>query len=168
MTVGWIIGAGLFALLAAGCSSENHSATTAPTVTQSAAGKPVVGFSDKDADYQKAVAEARRTMPSFLKRLANPQPHEFFYVDAGLPTPKGDPEHIWIRDVKYADGKYTGVLTDEPLNVPGKHKEDTVTVDEKDVDDWSIQYDNSAKMEGTFTSAVLDKAQSAARSSNSG
>lgn len=152
--------------LAAVCGcSENHSATDSPVVQNSAAGKPVVGFSDNDVDYQRAVAEARRTMPSFLKRLESPQPHEIFYVDAGIPTSKGDPEHIWIRDVKYADGKFTGQLTDEPLDIPGKHKEDTVTVDEKEVDDWSIQYDNSPKMEGAFTQQVLDKAQGAAQSS---
>ena len=133
---------------------------------QSAAGKPVVGFSNEDSDYKKAVAEAKQTMPNFLQRLANPQPHEIFYVDAGIPNSKGQPEYIWIRNVKYANGSFTGQLTDEPLDVPGKHKEDTVTVAESSVDDWSIQYDDSPKMEGSFTTAV--QAQNAARSSSSG
>lgn len=134
-----------------------HSGRADIQVGTSPAGKPMVAFSDKNSDYQNAVAEARRTMPEFLKRLANPQPHEFFYVDAGLRNSKGDHEWIWIRNVTYAHGSFTGQLTDEPADVPGKHKDDTVTADEKDVDDWSIQHDNSSKSEGGFTIAVLDK-----------
>lgn len=147
------------ALMAAvGCGMAGRSAPDKPQVMNRNVGAPIVGFSDKDPDYVKAVTEAKRTLPSFIKRLKDPKPGEEFNVDAGIPTPTGEPEHIWIENVSYANGKFMGELNDEPFNIPGKHKGDRVTVSEREVDDWSIYHEDSGKEEGSFTQPVLNRA----------
>jgi uncharacterized protein YegJ (DUF2314 family) len=144
---------GLLAVLV-GCGASDSS-TEQTWVKTSAAGNPVVGFSDKDPEYVKAVAEAKKTLPNFIERLGHPRPGEIFIVDAGVPTPTGEPEFIWLNKLSYADHKFTGLLTDEPLHVPGKHKGDKVTVEEGEVDDWAIYRKGIEGSEGSYTAKVL-------------
>ena len=53
----------------------------------------------------------------------------------------------------YANGKFTGDLTDEPLDITGKHAGSSVTVGEAHVDDWEIRHAGSRKAEGGLSYA---------------
>ncbi len=51
---------------------------------------------------------------------------------------KGEKEHMWVSVTSYKDDKFTGVLGNEPIWVKNISIGDSVVVNKKDVEDWTI------------------------------
>lgn len=115
----------------------------------------VVSVTDEDAEMNAAIAEAQRTLPDFLKQLKSPK-NKMFSLKVRMPTADGGAEHIWVSDVAYKSGKFSGLLDNEPVDLPGKKRGDPVDFAEKDVTDWIIM-DEKGNMSGGFTTAVMEK-----------
>ena len=143
----------LFLVVVVGCSRSEYKA--GETISRPGQAD-VVMVEGNDPEMQAAQDEARKTLPDFIKKLhANKDPEIYFAVKAGLPTPSGDEEHIWVEDLKYEKGKFAGKLGNEPLNLPGKKTGSEVSFDESAVSDWMIASESG--MEGGYTVAILQK-----------
>ena len=139
-------------LLVVGCGSSPQ------TKVVSRPGEPDVMLTESnDAEMSAAIKEAKRTLPDFIKKLENPGKNEFS-VKARMTTPDGGGEHIWVADLTYKSGQFTGVLDNEPVYLTGKKAGDQVTFPESDVTDWIIM-NEAGDMQGGFTVAVLKKRQ---------
>lgn len=137
-------------LILAGCGS-----TAKNDVLQRPDQPDVVSVTDEDAEMNAAIAEAQRTLPDFLTQLKSPK-NKMFSLKVKMPTADGGAEHIWVSDVAYKGGKFSGLLDNEPVDLPGKRRGDPVSFTEKDVTDWLIM-GHKGNMSGGFTTAVLER-----------
>lgn len=62
-------------------------------------------------------------------------------------------EYIWLTNVKYADGQFTGTVVNAPTMVKGIAMGDQRTVSRSKVVDW--KYENEGEKFGNFTLGIL-------------
>lgn len=99
-----------------------------------------------------AVEEARATLPQFFIELKGGE------GDFSLKVPVRygrEVEHIWISDVQYAGGKFTGRIANKAGSARGALIGDTYTVSGGDISDWMIER-NGAIYGGYTLRATLD------------
>jgi uncharacterized protein YegJ (DUF2314 family) len=105
-----------------------------------------------------AIEKAQATLDQFLTALASPKPSQtYFSVKARFPYPNGSGgtsyEHIWLDNVSYTDGQFSGLIGNEPVEVTSLHLAQKVTVPKADITDWFIIDNNH--MLGGYTVRVL-------------
>lgn len=115
----------------------------------------IVQVSDNDSKMQAAQQKARDTMDEFIGKLPNLKDGEAI-VKWAAPATDGSEEHIWVEDVTFVDGKFTGKLANEPAAIEGKKVGDKVTFPKADASDWAIFY-HDGRSEGGFTNKVLEE-----------
>ncbi|MBC8064979.1 MAG: DUF2314 domain-containing protein [Chlorobia bacterium] len=113
---------------------------------------PVSSVSDDDPEMNKAIQKARDTLNSFIAELKK-QGNREFAVKAGLSTPEGGIEHIWIDDPVYDGNQFKGKLGNEPLRLKDVKLGDPIVVEREKVSDWIIM--DGEKMTGGYTAKVL-------------
>jgi uncharacterized protein YegJ (DUF2314 family) len=110
----------------------------------------VVAFRTTDKSMNDAKDHGRKTLPRFLKMLAN--------GDAGTYSVKfpltqnGATEHIWLQIDDYQNDTFAGRLADVPVNGTKYKMGDVMTVAKADVEDWMIR-DGDA-IWGAYTARV--------------
>ena len=115
---------------------------------------------NNDAAMNAAIAEAKRTLPTFMARFANPQPTDsdfsVKYLLAGY-------EHIWMSDLQFDGDSFSGTFSNVPIN-PDYQQGQRITGAVADITDWTWR--NGNYTEGHYTTRVLlnqiDPAQAAA------
>ena len=130
----------------------------APAFAQKAAegaADPTYQFSEEDAAMNAAIAEARRTLPQFLAEFDAAQAHvrENYLVKVGLPATTGNPEHIWVENLRRENGRLVGALANAPAHLPGLRLGSRVEIDEALISDWTIV--TAQGMYGSFTTRVM-------------
>ncbi len=120
-----------------------------------AACAPRSRVSSPDADMNAAMQQAQKDLPSFIKALQSPSPTQSqFALKARFPYGTGNnAEYMWVNELKYANGKFQGVLDSTPQYATNLHAGDHVTVDTQDVADWVIV--DAGKLLGGFTIIAL-------------
>jgi uncharacterized protein YegJ (DUF2314 family) len=111
-----------------------------------------------DSEMNMAIQRARDTLPLFIADFQDPQPDQTeFSLKVRFPYDDGaNWEHLWVSDLTYSEGVFTGLVWNEPLRVRSLHIGDEVQVDPADISDWMIIQDG--KMLGGFTIyAIRDK-----------
>jgi uncharacterized protein YegJ (DUF2314 family) len=111
-----------------------------------------------DSEMNTAIQRARDTLPLFIAEFQDPQPDQTeFSLKVRFPYDDGENwEHLWVSDLTYSEGGFTGLVWNEPLRVRNLHLGDEVRVDPADISDWIIIEDG--KMLGGFTIyAIRDK-----------
>ncbi len=109
-----------------------------------------------DPEIMKAAFEARRTLPTFWRLLAdNPQHPEAFAVKVAFPGERGIVDYLWLVNIKHHGNKVIGVLDNGPDARPDLHLGQTVTANVSDVEDWSIAV--NGRQFGHYTTRVLIK-----------
>ncbi|TCU73706.1 uncharacterized protein YegJ (DUF2314 family) [Bradyrhizobium sp. R2.2-H] len=98
---------------------------------------PIVTVQTADPEMNAAIERGRATLPTFWASYVSPKPSETGHaLKVRFSTRKGG-EHIWVGEVKkQPDGTFTGLLANEPRDLPGKHAGDKVSFGEADVSDW--------------------------------
>lgn len=76
---------------------------------------PVIDYETSDPAMSAAIAEARRTLPSFLAAM-KAGGNSGFSVKVAIPH-AGGREHIWMGNVRIAGGHFTGRLANEPVHL---------------------------------------------------
>ena len=115
----------------------------------------VIRVNGENRGLQTAIDEAKKGMPEFERRLANPKPDEKFAVKGTFYTPQGK-EYLWVRAPKLDKGIFSGILDQKPIALVGKKFGDPITVPEKESVDWLIK--DSDGMHGAYTEkALLDQ-----------
>lgn len=106
------------------------------------------------ADVVKAMAEARRTLPVFWRRLDAKAPDtDEFYLKVPFTTRHGGQEYMWIAPTQRADAEVVGRLIDQPEDVEGLKPGDEVRFGPDRIADWG--YTRSGKIYGNFTTRLL-------------
>ena len=115
--------------------------------------KSLASTKQQDPELNEAIAKSRNSLDSFIKRLDHPQRAEVFQVQASFPALDGTPEYLWVGDVTFRDGSFTGTPTSKPHLHSKVAYGDSVTLKKADVTDWMIL--KSGATEGGFTVDVL-------------
>lgn len=111
----------------------------------------------KDAEIDKAIQAAQKSLPTFLARLKNPLPGDRFALKARFPLDNSY-EHMWVDHLTLVGGAIEGQLADQPVMLKSFHKGDHVRIEPSDIDDWLI-LSKDGKREGGFTEPVLRSRQ---------
>lgn len=112
-------------------------------------------------DIDAAIAEARATLDIFWRKFEAREALQY-QLKAGLTTPNGATEHIWIEPSERREGKVVGRLMNQPLDLEDVAVGDEVVVDADRISDWG--YFKSGRLYGVFTQrALLDRQSPAFR-----
>jgi uncharacterized protein YegJ (DUF2314 family) len=148
----WLAAPVALGLLAPGAllaQSKTGAASAAPT-TPDPGEDQVVNVRRDDPAMVAAIAEARRTLPEFLRMLATPDP---LISNVVFKYPLDGKEHIWVDHVA-RDGDYlTGRLANEPVLAGYAYQQD-VRVKLSDVSDWAYR-DAAGIMQGHRTTRAM-------------
>lgn len=117
----------------------------------------IVQVPDGDSKMRAAQQKAKETMDGFISKLPNLKEADVF-VKWAAPANNGSKEHIWVEGVKFADGRFTGKLGNQPAAIDGKKLGDKVTFSKEDASDWAIFY-HDGREEGGFTNKVVEEQQ---------
>lgn len=117
---------------------------------QTAERDDVVPISQNDREMNAAIAEARRTLPEFLKIVDKPPPG----VDSiAFKYPLGGWEHIWVSDVERRGNVLVGRLDNEPMQENYRIGQ-VVEVPFAQVSDWAYRGADGV-MRGHRTTRVI-------------
>jgi len=144
------------AVLFAGCGV--NSGPSAPASLPKAASVQA-SLAANDPDMDAAIDKAKSTLNTFIDRLEHPKPREVFSIEGQFDAPDGSFERLWVDDVTFAAGAFTGTLRDKPAKIASIQQHGQVTVPRDHVTDWIIL--TSGKSEGGYTIDVLMERQGA-------
>ena len=106
-----------------------------------------------DAEMAAAETAARASLDDFIKALQSPTENQSNFSVKYAHTDGDEVEHMWIINVTYKDGIFTGELGNEPVNVHNIAMGDTLDVKRDEAEDW-LYYDGEA-LKGGYTVKVL-------------
>lgn len=128
-------------------------ASAAPTMAQEASGEAgYLRYPSQDEEMAAAAAEARATLDEFLARLDDGRLDETAMLKVGFPGTRGR-ENIWVGAVRRQGDGFAGILTNQPVMMPGYNRGDEVTFSEDMVSDWS--YEAHGHLWGNFTTRAM-------------
>lgn len=135
-------------------SSTAPLAPPRPSAKAGLADDPIIDVRSDDPAVVRARARAQAALDGVLERhLKSPLPG--FSVKApiidGLHT-----EYVWLADVTYADGVFTGTIDNDPGRVKSKRAGDVIQAKKEQINDF--MYEENGKIRGNFTArALLDR-----------
>ena len=135
-------------LLSLGACSKNYDSETG---THGEAGSAAVEAQDREMNA--AMAEARRTLDEFERRLANPTPTQSMAIIKGRFTEGDLVEHMWLGQIQVTPEGYRGVLGNDPYELTTVKAGETLSLARSDISDWIVVDDG--KLVGGYTMRVL-------------
>ncbi|MCR4030583.1 MULTISPECIES: YegJ family protein [Flavobacterium] len=115
-------------------------------------GEPTIyGVKSEDEEMNAAILQANETLDDFKKGLLDPTA-DSHALKVKFSNEKGI-EHMWIGDIVYKDGQYTGILNNEPEYITEYKSGDKIEVDASKISDW--MYLVNGKLHGGYTIRVL-------------
>ena len=114
-------------------------------------------LSPDDAKMNSAMAQARKTLPTFWTKVDAQDPAVSNpVIRVGLPNTHGSLEHIWMTVDSHSGLSVRGRLVNAPVDLPKLHIRDDVTVQTSQISDWA--YTKAGKQFGYFTlRATIDR-----------
>lgn len=113
------------------------------------------GTFQHDAELLAARDRARAQMPEVARRLnAGLAPGDHILVKAPFVTTHGTNEWMWVEVLKWDGERITGLLDNDPADVPSLKAGSRVTVKQADLFDYLFVHADG-KMEGGETSKIL-------------
>ena len=111
----------------------------------------IYSVESEDPEMNAAILEANETLDNFNKGLSN------FVADSHalkvkFSNSKGI-EHMWIGEIKYKDGNYSGILNHDPEYIKEYKAGDKIDIDASKISDW--MYLINGKLYGGYTIRVL-------------
>ncbi len=123
------------------------------SVFEAHASPPVVPVDDDDPRMVAAVEQARRRWGEFAAAFEGRVDGQMFAVKG--PFGQGEQvEFMWMRLQAIEGDAVRGLLDNEPVDVPGLHEGDSVTLALSDLNDW-MYVDADGQMHGGFTVDVV-------------
>lgn len=102
-----------------------------------------------DSELDEAIQEARDTLDVFIQKLGTPHPDwTFAAVKVRFLTPDGFSQDIWVDDVTYEDGAFSGNFGDDIPSLKLSLGE-RIAVNREDIVDWMLVEDG--KLVGGYT-----------------
>jgi uncharacterized protein YegJ (DUF2314 family) len=103
-----------------------------------------------------AIARARSEVDSFIAEMSKGNGWDFA-VKVPIED-KGETEHFWLTDIVYRNGKFEGVIGNEPGIVTNVKFGQKWTAKKSEISDWMFMRDG--KMYGNYTIRPLLKTMS--------
>ncbi|ERI91072.1 hypothetical protein HMPREF1982_03437 [Clostridiales bacterium oral taxon 876 str. F0540] len=120
-----------------GCTSKLH--------TEKRGNESVTSVSAEDQAMNAIIEQARGSVDEFLKEYNNPSSNcTGFAVKYPFDTDPGSEstkEHIWLDKIEKKDGKYFGVVNNDPFYIKGIKYGDKVEFDINKISDWKYVKD---------------------------
>lgn len=111
----------------------------------------IYNVESNDKEMSEAIKKANQTLNEFNSALQNPK-IEVKSMKVKFEYPNGN-EHIWLSNIEYKDGKYWGVLDNEPEYITEYKIGDKIEVDNSKISDW--MYLKNGKLFGGYTIKLL-------------
>ncbi len=129
-----------------GCSDRDDSS-----------GRPETLVTEYDqSEMDRAIAEARRTLPSFLERWKSPRPGDSeFFVKVRIRDGSAT-EHFWLGEPALEGERFEGTIDNDPGVVKNVRIGQRWAFASDDVSDWMYR-DASGTVQGSYTTRVLLK-----------
>lgn len=106
-----------------------------------------------------ASRNAKTQLPALKQAFtAGLQPGEFIQVKAPFKTPDGGREWMWVEITAWDGNKISGLLKNEPFNIPSLHAGQIVEVKQEDAFDYIRRYPDG-RQEGNETGSIIEKMQ---------
>jgi len=117
-----------------------------------------VGHVAKDSEmmesaHLRSIAELPEVKRRFLAKL--PVGSSLF-IKHGFKTSKGDNEYMWIAVQTWTGDKISGILANDPIDVPGLRAGSPVQMSQSDAFDWMIAH-HDGRMEGGYTTKAMEE-----------
>jgi len=90
------------------------------------------------------------------------QPGEYVQVKAPFKTPEGGQEWMWVEVTAWDGNAISGLLKNEPFNIPTLHGGQMVKVSQEEVFDY-LRRDAAGREEGNKTGKILQRMQGATK-----
>ncbi|PBJ06124.1 YegJ family protein [Flavobacterium sp. ACN6] len=130
-------------LFLAGCKESNKiERENEPTI---------YGVESENEEMNAAILKANETLNDFNAGLSNPNA-DSQALKIKFSNAKGI-EHMWIGDIVFKDGKYSGILNNEPEYVTEFKAGDKIDIDPSKISDW--MYLENGKLFGGYAIKVL-------------
>ncbi len=127
------------------------------------------GWEDSIAriSHTDELLDASRSALANLPKLreafnAGLKPGEYIQVKARFGTPGGGNEWMWVEVINWKGRNITGILSNEPADIPYLHSGQQLEVHEEDLFDYIHEFPDGKK-EGNTTGQILRRAEEAAR-----
>lgn len=104
------------------------------------------------AALQAATDEARAGLPRFWELQAN-NDGEAFWLKVAYATPDGGSEQIWLNRVRGGPEGLTGIVQNQPQNVPSLRLNERAPINVDQIYDWSIT--RNGRTYGHYTTRVI-------------
>ena len=146
---------GVFSLVISSCENNNREKVQRE-------GEPdVVLVENQDNEMNSAIENAQKTFKTdFHQALLSENPNfSNFVIKQRFDTPDGGGEHMWIGDIVFDNGKYHGIVQNEPMQPLDVKLGDKVVVNVDNLSDW-MYYDKNI-VKGAYTVKVLRKTMTA-------
>ncbi|MEM0897259.1 MAG: DUF2314 domain-containing protein [Verrucomicrobiota bacterium] len=128
----------ILSFFAVGCSNDGSMPETL-----------VSSYNESEMDA--AIEKAKATVGDFVEALAIGEADEFS-IKAPISDSNGT-EHFWISDVAYADGKFTGLIANDPGVVKNVEYGQSWSVEKNEISDWMFM--RGEMIHGGFTIEAL-------------
>ncbi|MGX1788714.1 DUF2314 domain-containing protein [Bosea sp. NPDC055332] len=113
----------------------------------------VVDFRSSDREMNRAIAEARKTLPDFLA-LYRGGKGERHAVKVAIPYDRGR-EHIWMNLTAVEGDVFIGRIANDPVHLDNLNRGDSYRAGSAMVSDWN--YMSGGQMHGSYTTRVAIK-----------
>lgn len=150
-TTGRLVGAAILS-----CAFVVANAGTTAIQANAGQGDPVIGYDPHDVRMNAAEAEARGQLDRFFSLvldddgLARPDSG----VKVAVPVPGGGNEVIWVSPFGLRDGRFIGLLANQPQSISDKQVGDVIAFAEAQVRDWYF-FGEDGRMYGSYTTRVM-------------
>lgn len=113
----------------------------------------VIDFRSSDREMNRAIEQARKTLPDFvaLYRAGTGERHS---VKVAIPYDRGR-EHIWMNLTAVEGDVFVGRIANDPVNLDNLNRGDSYRAGSAMVSDWS--YMSGGQMYGSYTTRVAIK-----------
>jgi uncharacterized protein YegJ (DUF2314 family) len=135
----------LFATITLACNGQTNQ-TNDPIVFREAA----------DPELEAAKQEALSRLEYFITSFH--QHPEDSTLQFSLKTDfeeNGEHEHMWIGVTQINNGKFVGVLRNDPQLIQSFQYGDTVEITKEQIEDWIIYHTDTDSLEGGFSIKIL-------------
>ncbi|WP_313156955.1 YegJ family protein [Sphingobacterium multivorum] len=131
-------------------SSALLLACQSPSIKDKIENDDVIGFRSDDEAMNAAIVKAKNSLNQFVQAVEKPQEgYEAFALKIAYDTPDKSLEHIWVGDISYQNGQFTGVASNSPVSTKEVALGDTVVIDKQNISDW--MYLDKGILRGGYT-----------------
>lgn len=113
----------------------------------------VVDFRSSDREMNRAIEQARKTLPDFVA-LYQSGKGERHAVKVAIPYDRGR-EHIWMNLTAVEGDVFVGRIANDPVHLDKLNRGDSYRVGSAMVSDWN--YMSGGQMYGSYTTRVAIK-----------